>query len=189
MRSATEEKRLLEKAKRGDRRAVGRLYDDLFPGVYGFARIRLPTAQDAEDVVSETFLAVVDRLPEFKWNHAGGFKAWVFQIARSKIANFYRTNGHIVLGEDSHPRGDKPSSSDVEDIVHRSEMRAALMGAIHRLQPRQEEVVLLRYFGGLRNREIAEVLAINEKTVSAHVSRALKFLQDEVDRIELLEAP
>lgn len=189
MHSLMEEQKLVEKAKRGDKRAVGDIYDELFPGVYGFARMRLPTTEDAEDVVAETFLEVVDRLSEFEWTHTGAFKAWVFQIVRSKVANFYRSDGRGELSVEGHrPRSEELDDLDVEDIVQRSEIRAVLLGAIRRLQPRQEEVVLLRFFGGLRNKQIAELLSIEEKTVSAHLSRALKYLQAEVDRIDLMEA-
>ncbi|HSG46119.1 MAG TPA: sigma-70 region 4 domain-containing protein, partial [Anaerolineales bacterium] len=56
------------------------------------------------------------------------------------------------------------------------------LGIVGKLSARKQEVVLLRYFGGLQNREIAAVLDLDERTISAHLSRALSELQDKVDQ-------
>jgi DNA-directed RNA polymerase specialized sigma24 family protein len=49
---------------------------------------------------------------------------------------------------------------------------------------RRREIVALRYFGGLRNQEIAAVLGLGERTVAAHLSRALRDLHAAYQRIE-----
>lgn len=183
------DERLIERAKRGDPEAVGRLYDRQFPGIYGFARMRLPTVQDAEDIVSETFLTMVKKLPEFEPAHSGAFGAWVFRIARSKIADFYRANGNRrTVEEDGTILAARAGGMDVLAEVQRGELRVSLLDSIRELQPRQQEVMLLRYFGGLRNKEIAEVLAIEERTVSAHLSRGLKNLQEAARNLWVEEA-
>ncbi|MGD2162002.1 MAG: RNA polymerase sigma factor [Anaerolineales bacterium] len=190
MNSIAVKQKLIDRAQEGDTRAVGRLYDDLFPGIYGFARMRLPTVQDTEDIVSETFLTMVKQLPGFEWKHRGGFEAWVFRILRSKISNFYRANGSQTeqVEEARETRTNENSRIDVEGVVILGELRASLIDAIKSLQPRQEEVILLRYFGGLRNKDIAEVLGIEERTVSAHLSRGLNLLHDRVQNKGLKEA-
>lgn len=171
----------MAQAQRGDRKAIAQLYDELFPGVYAYARMRLPTPADAEDVVSETFLAVVKRLSDFTWRHAGSFRAWVFQIARNQIADFYRRNGRasmVSLAEAPSALVSEPSS--LETSLISSETRKSLRMKIGELSPRRQEVVLMRYFGGLRNKEIAVALGLDERTVAAHLSRALAALQEEL---------
>lgn len=189
MDSTNFEARLLDRAKQGDAQAVGRLYDSLFPGVYGFACMRLPTIQDAEDIVSETFMTMVKKLPGFEPAHSGAFRAWVFRIARNKITDFYRANGNRrVIETDELVLAATASGTDVQAKVQRDELRFSLLASIGELQPRQQEVILLRYFGGLRNKDIAEVLAIEERTVSAHLSRGLKSLQGVIQNEWIQEA-
>lgn len=170
------EETLIKQAKAGKQTAVARLYDELFPGVYGYTRMRLPTMADAEDIVSETFLAVVKRLPTFTWQHPGSFRAWVFQIARHQIANFYRRQDTAVaLSEE--PDIILAHTAPLEDSLMQTELKETLLSHVKQLSPRQQEIILLRYFGGLRNNEIALTLGIQERTVSAHLSRGLAELQ------------
>lgn len=176
------EKALVKMAKQGNRQAVGKLYDGLFPGVYAYSRMRLPTTNDAEDIVSDTFLTVVDQLPHFQWKDPGCFRAWVFQIIRNRIANFYRGNERkqrTSLENNSHHLA--TDIQIVEDSFIQEELNQYLFMQINQLSPRRQEVLLLRYFGGLRNNEIALALNLDERTIAAHLSRALAQLQTELE--------
>jgi RNA polymerase sigma-70 factor (ECF subfamily) len=169
---------LTVEAKEGDRGALALLYDGLFPGIYAYTRMRMPTTADAEDIVSETFLAVVNGLAKFQWSWPGSFRAWAFQIARNHIADFYRRDGR----RQEDPAMDRPGSvfteaSALEDVAIQNESLQLLLTKIEAMSPRRREVLLLRYFGGLRNREIASTLSLDERTVSAYLSRALAELQ------------
>ena len=48
---------------------------------------------------------------------------------------------------------------------------------IETLSPRRKETILLKYFAGLRNQEIAHLLSLDERTVASHISRGLADLQ------------
>lgn len=171
-----QEKELVEAAQRGSQAAMGRLYDTLFPGVYAYARSRLPSQSEAEDCVADVFLTVVRQLQRFRWRRPGSFQAWVFQITRSRIADFYRHRS--PTGESGSLERLPDGQSGPEERLLRREARIDLLAHIQSLSPRRREVILLRYFGGLRNIEIAEVLKLDERTVASHLSRALGDLQE-----------
>ena len=175
------EKELVQMAKQGNRQAVGKLYDALFPGVYAYSRMRLPTTADAEDIVSDSFLAVVSRLPNFQWKRPGSFRAWVFQVVRNHIATFYRSNhGEKQSSLESKSQQLTTAEQIVEDAFIQEELSEYLLLKIKQLSTRRQEVLLLRYFGRLRNNEIALALNLDERTVSSHLSRALAQLQTEL---------
>jgi RNA polymerase sigma factor (sigma-70 family) len=52
---------------------------------------------------------------------------------------------------------------------------------IAKLSPRRRDIVTLRFFGGLRNQEIAAVLKLDERSVASHLSRALEDLRRQYD--------
>lgn len=59
----------------------------------------------------------------------------------------------------------------------REEELSYLRRIVGTLAPRQQEIITLRYFGGLRNQEIAEILELDARTVAAYLSRGLAELQ------------
>lgn len=63
------------------------------------------------------------------------------------------------------------------DAVLRKERFTKLRELIGTLSPRRRETILLKYFGGLRNQEIAHMLSLDERTVASHISRGLADLQ------------
>lgn len=174
------EKTLVQAAQAGERGAFELLYDTFFPGIYGYMRSRVTTTLEAEDLVSDVVLSVVQKLSDFHWRYPGSFRAWIFQIARRKLTDYYRRN--LATKETLDENEAEPDSSPTPEIqaLHR-EMRAGVLSLIHQLSPRKQEVVLLRYFGGLQNKEIAAVLELDERTISAYLSRALDELQKELD--------
>jgi RNA polymerase sigma-70 factor (ECF subfamily) len=166
----------VERAKR-DPEAVRELYDLYFPRLYAYAVYRVGNAHDAEDLVSEVFLRVLEGLRAFEWRHEGSFAAWLFRVAHNLVADSYRRRerwGEVIALEDLPDLA--ASSLLPDDAVLRKEKFSYLRGLIGELPPRQQEVVTLRFFGGLRNKEIARVLGLEERTVAAHLCRGLEGL-------------
>ncbi len=56
---------------------------------------------------------------------------------------------------------------------------------IETLSPRRQEVITLRFFGELRNQEIAEILSLDERTVASHLCRAIEDLQNKYQQEEI----
>ena len=177
-----QEKTFVLAAQAGDREAFGKLYDALLAGLFGYVRARMASDVEAEDVVSEVVLTVVKKLRTFRWRHPGSFRAWVFQIARRELADFYRRNPPPAEAIDEHEFLPDPLPTPETSVLY-GENRTEVLALVNRLSPRKQEVVMLRYFGGLQNHEIAAVLDLDEHTISAHLSRALSDLQAELTRV------
>ena len=171
-----EERALVEKARR-DPAAFKALYDHYFPRVYAYVSYRVGRAQDVEDLVADTFLRVVEGLDEFRWRGEGSFAAWLFRIAHNLVSDFYRRGRG---SEESVPLEELPeleaSNLLPADAVLQKEKFAYLRRLIGTLPPRRQEVITLKFFGGLRNKEIAALLGLDERTVAAHLCRGLKDL-------------
>src|SRR5690606_527845 len=69
-------------------------YDHYFRRMYSYLAARVTHPPDAEDLVGEVFLQVVKGLPSLSNRHQFSFAAWIFTIARSKVADFYRRDDH-----------------------------------------------------------------------------------------------
>lgn len=156
-----------------DPAAFTRLYSHYFPRLYAYARYRVASEQEAEEVVAETFLKVVEALDRFQWRHAQSFAAWLFRIAHHLLIDRARQARRVQ----SAPLADLPHLVSRELLPDEAAVRAEEFAHLHRLlgtlSPRRQEIITLRFFAGLRNHEIAHVLAIDERTVAAHLCRGL----------------
>src|SRR5262245_61727850 len=163
-----------------DPHAFERLYDHYFPRIYAYICYRVGRKEDGEDLVADTFFKAVEAMRQgrFQWRHAGSFAAWLFRIAHNAVSDYQehaqKWGDPVSLAETPDLRADVPMP---EEWVLEKERSAHLRALLGTLSPRRREIITLKFFGGLRNSEIAEVLALNEHTVASHLCRGLEDLQ------------
>jgi RNA polymerase sigma-70 factor, ECF subfamily len=178
-----QEQALIERVQQyQDTDAFRALYRHYFPKVYAYVGYRMATTEDAEDLVAETFLRVVEHIESFQWRGEGSLAAWLFRIARNLVSNYYRNypNGKevdlLVLNRLEGAARQPP------DAVLQKQRAVVLRELIATLSPRRQEVIMLKFFGGLRNKEIAVLLGLDERTVASHLSRGLRTLHDRYEQ-------
>ncbi|HEY7010810.1 MAG TPA: SigE family RNA polymerase sigma factor [Jatrophihabitantaceae bacterium] len=126
----------------------------------------------AEDVVQDAFVALHRKADELRDPAAAlaYLRASVLNLARSVIRRRQVARKHLKVAEpEATPSAD-------HDVLLRDEHRAAL-AAVRALPRRQSEVLVLRYWAGLSEREIAEALGISTGTVKSAASRGMATLQ------------
>ena len=167
------EKELLENAL-SDLSAFKELYALYFPRVYAYINYRVGRVQDAEDLVASTFLKATERLSQFEWRGDGSFAAWLFRIAHDLVVDFYRRDGNAPKSVSIDELPEIKSDSVLPgDAALQKEKFAYLRQLIGTLSPRRQEIITLRFFGGLRNKEIAGILGLDERTIASHLCRGL----------------
>lgn len=164
-------------ATRENPEAFTRLYDAYFPRLYAYMSYRVEHIQDVEDLVADVFLKVVQQLQHFSWRHEGSFAAWLFRIAHNTVADFYRQREPAVsLNMLETKTSVQTNSPSPEEAIVQGEYFTQLRRLLKTLSPRRQEVIRLKFFGGLRNQEIASILALDERTVASHLCRGLRDL-------------
>ena len=153
------------------------LYVHYVDRVYAYIGYRVGIQQDVEDLVSETFLRALERIQHFEYRGAWSFGSWLIRIAYYVVNEHYR---HHAAPKTPISIEDVPLMEDtpaLDDQLILQEVFATLHHLLQSLAPRQQEVIVLKYFGGLRNQEIAALLNIPENTVAGYLSRALSALE------------
>jgi RNA polymerase sigma-70 factor (ECF subfamily) len=150
-----------------------RAYVAHFDAVLGYALRRTDRAEDAADVVGETFLVAWRRSrhvpPE------PDTRPWLYGVARRVLANQRRGDlRRRRLGE----RLRHDLAAVVPDHSDGVAARNALEEALSRLSGRDEEILQLHLWEGLESREIAEVLGLPAAVVRPRLSRARARLRD-----------
>jgi RNA polymerase sigma factor (sigma-70 family) len=185
--------RILTAAQDGGEWAVAVLYRWLHPAVSGYLRAR--AGDDADDLASETWLAVARALPGFSGDETA-FRSWVFTIAHRRLVDHHRANSRRIRTR-SLTADDGDGSDRSEGLAElagpddpAAEVVAAITGdeAVRRivalLPPDQAEIVLLRVVAGLPVDEVAAVTGRKAGTVRVLQHRALRRLADRLERPE-----
>jgi RNA polymerase sigma-70 factor (ECF subfamily) len=169
------DERLVEQLRRGNQAAgevlVKRHHESLLR--YLNRQAGSPTA--AEELLQQTWLSALDHLDQFKYDEQGGvgFKAWLFRIATNKAHDQWRSRGR----ERNAYAGLKlMTDEEVPDASHRLQGREQdekLRQAIDQLPDAQKQVVLLRYYSGMKFVEIAQMLGCPLNTALGRMHKAM----------------
>lgn len=166
----------VQRALAGDRSALAHIYDTYAKPIYRYHHSRVSNAPDAEDLTSQTFMAVIEALPRYQ--HRNNFTAWIFQIARNKAMDHFRRNhGHSEIYE----LVADPAQSDVLEAVVRNESHARLKSILHLLEEDERELIRLRYTAELSFVEIAQLLGRKEDAVRKSIRRILDRLSIQME--------
>ncbi|MFE6870011.1 ECF subfamily RNA polymerase sigma factor, BldN family [Kitasatospora sp. NPDC057692] len=166
---------LVEQAQAGESEAFGRLYDHYADTVYRYIYYRVGSRATAEDLTSETFLRALRRIGTFTWQ-GRDFGAWLVTIARNLVADHFKSSRfrlEVTTGEmlDSNECERSPEESVLESLSN-----AALLEAVRRLNPQQQECVTLRFLQGLSVAETARIMGKNEGAIKTLQYRAVRTL-------------
>ncbi|GAB2946269.1 ECF subfamily RNA polymerase sigma factor, BldN family [Streptomyces heilongjiangensis] len=166
---------LVERAQSGEADAFGRLYDQYSDTVYRYIYYRVGGKATAEDLTSETFLRALRRIGTFTWQ-GRDFGAWLVTIARNLVADHFKSSRfrlEVTTGEmlDANEVERSPEDSVLESLSN-----AALLEAVRRLNPQQQECVTLRFLQGLSVAETARVMGKNEGAIKTLQYRAVRTL-------------
>jgi RNA polymerase sigma-70 factor (ECF subfamily) len=160
-----------------DVQAFGALYDHYVQRVYRYCYYRTNSPPDAQDLTAQIFLAALEGLPRYRQN--GHFAAWLFSIARKKVADFHRRAPHAPqsLEEAALP----PIQTDLGMDVEMSQRRERLRGLIQALAEEEQELIHLRYVAELSFAEIAKALRKNEEAVKKTLYRLIARLKSKLE--------
>ena len=172
--------RLVIRIQSGDRSedAMSELYLRNFDQVYGYARLALRDAHEAEDVAQQVFVKLLQAIPRYEIRPTCPFRAWLFRIARNEIANSFRGRQRLSVEDPQRIdfRRDEPVSQEVETMLAWvSDGDLSLF--IERLPTTQREVLVLRYMLDLTVQEIAAVIGRTPKAIRRLQERALATLE------------
>jgi len=165
---------VLAAAQGGAGWAYTRLWEEYASAVAGFLSAR--GSRESEDLTSEVFLVVFDRLAEFRGD-AAGFRSFIFSIAYRRLVDelrMRRRRGETVeLLPEEDPRRASSAESEALERVATDETLKLLRS----LTPDQRDVMILRIVADLTVEQVAEVLGKRPDAIKALQRRALTQLR------------
>lgn len=168
---------LVNRAVAGEKSAFDQLMEKYFPLCYRFARKYGLNAEDAADVLQDTFVAAYKAL--HRYNSRYKFSTWILTILLNRVSNrrralrrahryFYSSTG---VKPDEHLRT-KMHVSTPEENLENDELQQEIHSAIEQLPQKLRAVFILFEIEQIKIREIAQILRIPEGTVTSRLHAA-----------------
>ncbi len=181
---------LLTRAQAGDTAAFEGLVERHRSRVFGLAQRMLNSADDAAEVLQESFLSAYRNLPNFRGD--AQFGSWVYRIAANHALMRLRHRKVVnqiegpLDGPQFNERGslvDEVSDfRDAEGEAMDKELREAIEAAADRLGPEYREVFVLKDLEGLSYEEIAELTQSTVPAIKSRLHRARLSLRAAIDQ-------
>jgi RNA polymerase sigma-70 factor (ECF subfamily) len=175
---------LVKKAKKGDKAALSQLVNIYSGKIYNLALRILRNKEDAEDILQETFLTVVEKLHTF--DGRSGFFTWIYRIATNASLMKLRRKKLVFqdIGDDTEYADSIENrvfvdwTQDPSINIYDQEVKKKIDEAVNKLSDIYRSVFVLRDIEGLSIKETSAILNITEENVKIRLRRARQFLRD-----------
>lgn len=162
---------LVEKA-RWDPEAFAVLYRHYLNPLYRYLLQRVNNIHDAEDITTQVFIQVLEGLIDNRYKKGGCFAAWLFTIARRRVADYFRQHPTALLED--------PPSSEPEllAVIEKGEDVQRLAHLLAQIDEQHQELLRLRFSAGLTFAEMGILEGRSEAAVKMAVYRTLDFFRE-----------
>jgi RNA polymerase sigma-70 factor, ECF subfamily len=166
---------VLEAAQAGEEWALTVLYRRYQPALLGYLRTQRPV--DADDIASETWIAVARGLRRFKGDEEA-LRRWIFTIAHRRLLDLRRDEFRRpqAVSEEAAAQAGIQESPDAETEALASLATRQALEQIASLPADEAEVVVLRVVAGLSARDVAAITGRSAGNVRVMQHRALRRL-------------
>ncbi len=167
-------------AKSGDPKAFEAIVRATYSDTYALALRLVGNAEDALDVVQDTYLRAFRAISRFRGDAAIG--TWLFRITSNSANNLLRRRRPVSQVHDATVAVDTDPAHDPVIAAEGSELRVRLLAALAALPVKLREVVELRELADLSHDAIATRLGITESAAKVRLHRARAKLRDHLHR-------
>ncbi|MBQ2727291.1 MAG: sigma-70 family RNA polymerase sigma factor [Clostridia bacterium] len=146
----------------------------------------LKNRTDAEDALMDAMARIVKHEKKFEGLECNNMRALAVIYVRNTAIDLYNRNRKQPYPLDEFPAESAETSSPEEEVIG-NDAAAGLLAAIEKMPPSYRDVLLLAGKFGMDNREIAEVLHLENGTVRTRLSRARAILKETIGKMEKIE--
>lgn len=170
---------LMRRAKEGDPEAFGRLYEQYYVPVFRYLYGRLRNKDEANDLAQSVFLKVYEAIARIEPNSTP--LKYFFTVARHTLIDYWRKKKDVVISAEDDVWQNIPDHRPNQVVmVETMEISVQVRDAMGKLEEDEQDILSLKYFGGLSAGEIGEQLGISEAAVRQRQCRALKILKEHI---------
>lgn len=158
--------------------------------IFGYILRRTGNFDNTADIAADTFFKAFKNINSFSYRGIS-VKVWLYRIATNEVNQYFRhQQKHNSLFEKIDFENNTHFQSllledkkEMELELQKHEQFLTVLKELKTLSIKYQEVISLRYFEGKDNKEIAEILSINEGTLKSLLSRGMEKLRQKCNQI------
>ena len=153
-------------------------YEEYYDKVYNYVYFKTGDQINAEDIAGRIIEKVLNNIHKYD-AAVSSLNTWVFTIARNHLIDFYRSKSRI---EGRFEDGEELKITDTvtakpDESVIMAEQQELIHDILQQLPETEREIMILKFWGGHKNIEIAAQLGLSSSNVNVMVFRTLKKLK------------
>jgi len=173
---------LVRLAKDGDKEALRTLFEENKRKIFALAFQYTKNAEDAEDILQETFIRAYRFLNKFDFQNGVSFSPWLYRIGINCSIDYLRRHRKDREKNSEFGSLENISSDDAdsnpEHVRHRKEIREKIDLVLNKLSGRQRMIFILRHYQQLSTKEIADYMNASEGSVKTQLFRAISTVKE-----------
>ncbi|KAA5537162.1 sigma-70 family RNA polymerase sigma factor [Taibaiella lutea] len=181
---------LVQSFRLGDEAAITELVHRYQSNVYTSIYIMVKDKYVAEDLFQDTFLKIVNNIRNDKYSEQGKFLPWALRIAHNLCIDHFRRikqQVRITLSDGTDFFSLLPMKEEnVEERIMRQQTEFSVQQIIDHLPEEQREVVVMRIYGEMSYKQIAEITGVSINTALGRMRYALINLQKMINEYKLV---
>lgn len=158
-------------------------YAQWFDRVYNYARGRTGSAVRADEIAADTFERAFRAWGSFN-EEKGTRGTWLFTIAFRSVADHYRSEKRQFWSSLEFTAEPTDAAAGPAKEAERNDERRRLIAALATLEDEAREAVSLKFFSGMTNRAIGELLGLSESNVGVILFRSIRKLRKNFPGLE-----
>jgi len=158
------------------------LINDWQKPMYGLVFRMLGNEADAMDVTQEIFIKVIKKLQQY--SSKGSFKSWMYQIGTRTVIDHIRSQKRRKQREKEAAKEMKTFNQDIEP--EQKELEKEVIKQLSELPEEMRSMLILQYYNGLTQNEIAQVANIPTTTIQDRLKKALNMLKSNLQGVGCL---
>jgi RNA polymerase sigma factor (sigma-70 family) len=171
----------------GEKQALNALFRLYYTPLFDYGIKIAGDEEQAKDAIQELFLKLWKKRSLLTTPQS--IKAYLLVALRRILLREIKRKGNREERNRKYIANNLSITFTKEDLIIKEEegqqQKKLLIQAVNQLSSRQKETLFLRYYYGLTNEEIADVMRINRQSVKNNLSRALKNVRDTINQSQL----
>jgi RNA polymerase sigma factor (sigma-70 family) len=158
-------------------------YSSWFDRVYNYARCRTGSSVKADEIAADSFERAFRAWGRFDAKK-GTRQTWLFSIAFRSVADHYRSEKRGIWSSLELTPDPPDTAGGPAKEAERADEKRLLAAALDGLEDEAREIVSLRFFSGMTNRAIGELLGLSESNVAVILFRSVRKLRKNFPALE-----